>query len=296
MRVQDADGRNTYVDRDAAGAPRAIIAPDGRRTTLAVNGSGKLSSVTNPLDQARDVLLRRGRAPQPPGPPDGAALDLRLRGRRRQPDAGERGGRPDAQPEPHHARRGLAHRRRHDGRRAHHVATWSSDPIAGALTRTVTSPSGAVTELFVDRDGKRTMTLPSGEKRVMLTTADPRFGAAVPRPLESTDTTPSGKSATTSYEYLASLPAPGATTGPSSMTTTADAAQRHGPHRGLQRLRRDRSRRPRARRAGRSSACSTRGGGWSVSSSATRRRRQARAGDRRLRRLRVWPSCARATR
>src|SRR4029079_5586 len=60
VRVQDAYGRNTYVDRDAAGAPRAIIAPDGRRTDLAVNGSAKLSSVTNPLSQARTFSYDAG--------------------------------------------------------------------------------------------------------------------------------------------------------------------------------------------------------------------------------------------
>ena len=49
-----------------------------------------------PARPGAHVLLRRGRPPQSPGPPDGAALDVRLRARRRQPDAGERGGRPDA--------------------------------------------------------------------------------------------------------------------------------------------------------------------------------------------------------
>ena len=64
VRVQDGDGRNTYVDRDAAGAPRAIIAPDGRRTTLAVNGEREALVRREPARPGTHVLLRRGRAPQ----------------------------------------------------------------------------------------------------------------------------------------------------------------------------------------------------------------------------------------
>ena len=91
--------------------------------------------------------------------------------------------------------------------------------VSGALTRTVTSPSGAVTTLAVDSVGKRTLTLPSGERRITVPTADARFGGAVQRPLELTVLAPSGKSATSSFEYSASLPAQGAQTGPTSMTT-----------------------------------------------------------------------------
>ena len=60
--------------------------------------------------------------------------------------------------------------------------------IAGALRRTLTLPSGAVSELFIDNTAADHDAAQRPE-RVVLTTADPRFGAAVPRPLESTHDT-----------------------------------------------------------------------------------------------------------
>ena len=48
LRVEDGDGRQTFIERSGAGAPTAILAPDGRRTTLGLNGGGKLSAITDP--------------------------------------------------------------------------------------------------------------------------------------------------------------------------------------------------------------------------------------------------------
>ena len=219
VRVQDADGRDTYVDRNAAGDPLAIVAPDGRRTTLAVNASARLSSVANPLGQARtfsyDAGGRLNRQDLPTGRHSSYVYEA---------DDGSLTEANGAAGQKRTLSRITLDENTHQvdvttgaGRTTRYKVERS---IAGALTRTITSPSGAVTEISVDSTGKRTTTLPSGQKRVMLTTADARFGAAVPRPLETTDMTPSGKSATTRFAYFASLPAAGVATGPTSLTTT----------------------------------------------------------------------------
>src|SRR5207244_5371509 len=46
--VTDGDGNAIRIDRDGSGAPTAIVAPYGQRTTLGVDPSGFLSSITDP--------------------------------------------------------------------------------------------------------------------------------------------------------------------------------------------------------------------------------------------------------
>ena len=185
LRVQDADGRKTYVDRDANGAPRAIIAPDGRRTTLALNAGAKLASFTTPLSDTRtfhyDAGGRLDRQDLPSGrhssyvyaPDDGRLTQATgAAGQTRSLSRID----PDDYTHVVDVTTGAGRTTRYKVERS----------ISGALTRTVTSPSGAVTTLAVDSVGKRTVTLPSGERRITVPTADARFGGAVQRPLELT--------------------------------------------------------------------------------------------------------------
>ncbi|MFN9731478.1 MAG: RHS repeat-associated core domain-containing protein [Pseudomonadota bacterium] len=47
--ITDGDGNLTRIERNAAGAPTAIVSPDNLRTELALDANGLLASVTNPL-------------------------------------------------------------------------------------------------------------------------------------------------------------------------------------------------------------------------------------------------------
>lgn len=49
--VTDGDGDVTTIERDAAGAPVAVIGPFGQRTALARNPDGYLSEITNPAGE-----------------------------------------------------------------------------------------------------------------------------------------------------------------------------------------------------------------------------------------------------
>jgi RHS repeat-associated protein len=51
--VTDGDGNVTTIQRDAAGAPTAIVGPYGQSTPLALDAQGWLASVTNPAGEAR---------------------------------------------------------------------------------------------------------------------------------------------------------------------------------------------------------------------------------------------------
>ena len=48
VEVIDVDGRKTTIERDATGAPTAIVSPDGQRTDLLVDAFGWLQGVQNP--------------------------------------------------------------------------------------------------------------------------------------------------------------------------------------------------------------------------------------------------------
>ena len=59
--LTDGYGRQAMVQRDAAGEPAALIAPDGQRTTLELDDNGYLSAITNAAgDAARAVYDELG--------------------------------------------------------------------------------------------------------------------------------------------------------------------------------------------------------------------------------------------
>lgn len=52
LKVTDANGNITTIERNALGEPTAIIAPFGQRTELSLDGNGYLASATNPAGEA----------------------------------------------------------------------------------------------------------------------------------------------------------------------------------------------------------------------------------------------------
>ena len=101
------------------------------------------------------------------------------------------------------------------------VTRYSAEQTAGGgVHRTVTTPSGAVTDLLIEPNGTRTLTLPSEEVRRTTTTFDRRLGGAVSRVRQRTVTAPSGKTVTLDYAYGATLTA-GDPFNPAQLTATA---------------------------------------------------------------------------
>ncbi len=60
--ITDSDGNVANIERDSSGNPLAIVAPGGQRTTLAVNGAGYLSLVTNPTGEVVQLTYNSGAA------------------------------------------------------------------------------------------------------------------------------------------------------------------------------------------------------------------------------------------
>lgn len=58
--VEDGDGNRTRVERDAAGAPVAIVGPWGTRTVLETEENGYLAEITNPRGEAVRCVYAAG--------------------------------------------------------------------------------------------------------------------------------------------------------------------------------------------------------------------------------------------
>ncbi|MBI5543612.1 MAG: hypothetical protein HY901_06975 [Deltaproteobacteria bacterium] len=59
--VSDRSGNRTRVERNAEGAPNAIVAPFGQRTSLALGADKLLQSVTNPMGDKVSMTYAQGR-------------------------------------------------------------------------------------------------------------------------------------------------------------------------------------------------------------------------------------------
>ena len=186
--IKDGDNDTTTIQRDANGAPTAIVGPYGQTTTLA-SANGYLSRIENPagnrilleysaggllskLTDARDgephVRVRHARAP-----------DADTDGRRLVADAGA------------HRQRRRDDRGPQVGREPH--ATYTVERTAdGAIRRTVVNGAGQKTETLVGNDGVITVKHPDGTIATQESGPDPRFGMQAPIVQRMTVTTPGG--------------------------------------------------------------------------------------------------------
>ena len=58
--VTDGNGKVTTIERNAAGAPTAIVSPFGKRTTLLQDADGYLSTIGNPAGEAHKAVYATG--------------------------------------------------------------------------------------------------------------------------------------------------------------------------------------------------------------------------------------------
>ena len=192
--ITDGDGNVTTIERDGSGNPTAIVAPFGQRTTLAVQGDGYLSSVTNPAAEAVQLTYNSGNAEDLLA----TLTDPRGNVHRYFYDAV---GRLVRDENPAGGVKTLARTDITDDHYAVSVTTASGlvttheveELSTGDTRRVRISPSGARTETLFRTDGSSQVTYPDGAVVETVTGPDPRFGMQAPILKSQTLTTPSGK-------------------------------------------------------------------------------------------------------
>jgi YD repeat-containing protein len=225
--VTDGDGNVTTIERDGSGNPSAIVAPFGQRTTLAVQGDGYLSRVTNPAGEAVQLTYHSGNAEgllatrtDPRGNVHRYLYDDAL-GRliRDENPAG-----------------GVTTLARTDITDDHYtvtlttalglVTTYEVEELSTGDTRRVRiDPSGARTESFIRTDGSRRVTYPDGTVANLIEGPDPRFGMQAPILTTLSVTTPGGITASRSATRTATLSDPNNLL---SLTSQTDTVQING--------------------------------------------------------------------
>ena len=207
--ITDGDGNVTTIERDGSANPSAIVAPFGQRTTLAVQGDGYLSRVTNPAGEAAQLTYKSGNAEgllatltDPRGNVHRYTYDALGRLRRNEDPAG-----------------GVTTPARTDITGDHYtvtlttalglVTTYEVEELSTGDTRRVRiDPSGARTELFIRADGSRLVTYPDGTVANPVEGPDPRFGMQAPIINSQTITTPAGLVLTATTGRTANLADP----------------------------------------------------------------------------------------
>ena len=187
--VRDADGLETRVERDADGAPTAIVSPFGQRTELEVDGAGWLSRMENAADEAvalehtADGLLTglvdpRGNAYAYTYDADGRLV------RDTDPLGGFQALARVLTPRGYEVRRTTA-----DGRTTvYGRATLATE----AREKVTTNPAGVSTTTVRGLDERRTTVRPAGGTVTVTAGGDPRFGLQAPVAASVVVTTPGG--------------------------------------------------------------------------------------------------------
>ncbi len=186
--VTDASGNVVAVER-TGGAPSAIVAPGGLRTTLEVDGAGWLSRVTDPAGSSHALAASAsgllGGLTDPRGHAHAFAYDAL--------------GRLVLDTDPAGGSTALA---RVEVPYGYEVTTTTALGRTqayrvehlpdGTRRRTVTSPSGAVSVALRRTDGSEQTTLPDGSTVEVAYGPDPRWGLAAPVATRTVTRTPAG--------------------------------------------------------------------------------------------------------
>ncbi len=196
VRVTDADGNVTTIERDGAGLPSAIVAPGGQRTLLLTNSRGYLGTVTNPAGETTSFTYT----------PEG------LMTREVEPNGGIHKFQYDAVGR-------LVRDENPDGQAKTitrtetgtdltvkvttglgRTTTYKTEALpSGEHRRSVTKPSGETTTLIVNTDGTQTVVAPDGTRTTTETGPDPRWGMRAPLIVSRKVITPGGRRLETSF-------------------------------------------------------------------------------------------------
>ncbi|HEX2203455.1 MAG TPA: RHS repeat-associated core domain-containing protein, partial [Longimicrobium sp.] len=193
VRVADAAGRATTIERTADGTPVAVVAPHGQRTALGVGAAGYLERIEGPGDGAFAMTYDAGgrltSVTDPRGRRSAYAHDEMGWLLRAEDDEG--GSKTVSAVDD-----GAGRTSRVETARG--VATsYRYERFAnGGVRRVRTGPAGLSVTDERAPDGTRTMRRPDGVTVTTRPAGDPRFGAQAPLAALTTVATPGGRSTT----------------------------------------------------------------------------------------------------
>jgi RHS repeat-associated protein len=205
VRMTDAEGRATVVERDGAGNPTAVVAPHGQRTALSLGADGYLATLGTPggqtarMQYAPGGLLTsltdfRGNPYTFAYNPDGSLLsdtdpegNAKVLTRTRADETADGFG---IMAEPAGATSTFTTA---GGR----TTTFQSQTLVdGTTVRTVTDAAGLVSTSTTAPDGTTTLRTPEGMERAFILTGDPRWGMQAPIVSVFQTRTPGGRTMT----------------------------------------------------------------------------------------------------
>ncbi len=215
--VTDPHNRAMTIQRDAAGQPIALVAPDGQTTTLTVDANGNLSTVK---DAAGKPILVSMTA-------DGLLVSMTERNGEEHDFTYDSAGRLVRDDSPGGvsttlnktvaATKTTLSATSTLGR----ATTYSDETVPGGDTRrTVTSPAGATSMMETFQDGGMRRTLDDGTIQSWIFDGDPRFGMQSPMVKSLTTKTPSGLTRTESSLRTSTLATPNDPLSLTSQTTS----------------------------------------------------------------------------
>lgn len=189
-RITDASGNVTAIERTAAGAPTAIVAPFGQRTVLSADANGSLASIASPAGKTSTFVSREDGLLTSATDPNGTARIFTYDAR----------GRLTAFDPPGANRFELTRAETEDGylistnTALGRQETYTVEALAdGGEKRTRTEPGGEFTLQTKSAAGIETTVRPNGLSLTETLGADPRFGFAAPLGKSLTVATPGGK-------------------------------------------------------------------------------------------------------
>ena len=180
IRVDDAYGNSTLIERGGSGAPAAIIGPFGQRTALTLNGDGYLASISDPAGQTTSFTFSAGGLMTGITEPMGYAHIFRYG-----PD-----GRLIQDEDPNVPTHGIQTLTRSEFGTGYSVVhstaegrqtTYRVERLSnGDQRQTNTFPTGAITTTNLSTSGSETTTFADGSTSIPSKTPDPRFGMQSP--------------------------------------------------------------------------------------------------------------------
>jgi RHS repeat-associated protein len=220
--IEDSYGNITRIERDAKGAPTAVVAPGGQRTTLITDAGGYLTSVTNPAGEAvRLSYSKEGRLSVLTDPKGQVHRFTYSNQGLLLKDENPAGG--------HWA---LARTQTGSGFKvalSSALGRTSTYGVEGLFTgqerRINTSPGGATIRVEQDKDGNNRVIYPDGTVSVSQFQPDPRWGKQAPLRKSRSVTTPSGLVSTLLLNRTVTLAEPN---NPLSLKTLTDALSING--------------------------------------------------------------------
>lgn len=187
--ITDADGNTTGVERDASGAPLALLAPGGQRTTLTLGGDQMLSAVTNPASEKVELHYSS----------DGLLLEMKDPKRSAHGFSYDSFGRLSTDSDPAGGGKTLTFTRHGETFRVAITTAMGRNRSylreklgSGDVRRTITDAAGLLTVSVTKASGGETVTTPDGTLRQTTLKPDPRLGMQAPFASATSVRLPSG--------------------------------------------------------------------------------------------------------